>query len=474
MRSAVCSLLAVAALSAQSPTSARPALLEGGRLIFDARRPPLEDAALLVDRGRIVKSGRKGDIRPPAGATRVDFTGKTIIPSLIDAHVHLGYQVGLAFAAENFTRETLLDQLNRYAYSGVAAVASLGTEPGDLPRRIRAGQAAGALAGALFLTAGRGIAAPNAGPGTPELKAAAYGVTTEDEARRAVREQVAHHVDFVKIWVDDRNGTVPKLNPSLYRAVIDEAHSHRTRVIAHIFYLDDAKDLARAGVDAFAHLVRDKEVDAELVSLMLQHHVAQMPNIAISENAAHADPPGWLDAPLLHEVTPAAVIDRIRASYARRPPDAVARAQATYALMERSMAKLMTAGVTMVLGTDDGAVRDYVYAYTAHRELTLLAHAGMPPARILDIATRGTAEFLRLRDFGTLENGKSADFIVLAANPLDDIAILRKSRRCMRAARRSIAPRSAPGGNEYSAVFSVRDRTRVHCAPCSICAAASS
>lgn len=421
MRSTAIALLVVAAVSAQSPASV-PILFEGGRLIADARRPPIENAALLIDRGRVVSSGRKGDVKAPAGALRVDFTGKTIVPALVDAHVHLGYQVGLNFAAENFTRETLVDQLNRYAYAGIAAVLSLGTEPGDLPFQIRAEQEAGRLGGALFLTAGRGIAAPNAGPGTPELKAAAYGVTTEDDARRAVREQVAHNVAFVKIWVDDRNGTVQKLSPALYRAVIDEAHTLNTRVIAHIFYLDDAKDLARAGVDAFAHLVRDHEVDEELVGLMKQHGIAQMPNIAISENGIYAAPPAWLDAPLLRDVEPAAVIDRVRSSYARRSPEAVARAKATYAMMERSLARLEAAGVPIVLGTDDGAVRDHFYAFTAHRELTLLAHAGMTPARILDVATRATAAFLRLPDLGTLDPGKRADFIVLGANPLDDIA----------------------------------------------------
>ena len=423
MRLTIFGALVAAALSAQAPVPASTAiLLEGARLIVDPRRPPIENAALLVDRGRIVASGVKGRLTAPPGAARVNVTGKTIIPALIDAHVHLGYQVGVNFSADNFTRQTLVDQLNRYAYAGIAAVLSLGTEPGDLPFQIRAEQDAGTLGGALFLTAGRGIAAPNAGPGTPELKPAAYGVVSEEDARRAVREQVAHKVAFVKIWVDDRNGTVQKLSPALYRAVIDQAHQLGTRVIAHIYYLDDAKDLARAGVDAFAHLVRDKEVDEELIGLMKQHGIAQMPNIAISENAIHAAAPAWLGAPLLREVQPAAVIDRVRDSYARRPPDAVARAQTTYANMERSLAKLNAAGIPIVLGTDDGAVRDHFYAYTAHRELMLLAHAGMAPARILDVATRATAAFLRLTDLGTLETGKRADFIVLNANPLDNIA----------------------------------------------------
>ena len=157
MRLTAFGLLIVAAVSAQTPVS-KPILLEGGRLIVDARRPPIEPAALLIDRGRVVSSGRKGGVTAPAGASRVDFTGQTIMPALIDAHVHLGYQVGLNFAAENFTRETLIDQLNRYAYAGVAAVLSLGTEPGELPFQIRAEQEAGRLGGALFLTAGRGIA----------------------------------------------------------------------------------------------------------------------------------------------------------------------------------------------------------------------------------------------------------------------------------------------------------------------------
>src|SRR5258706_2167785 len=366
MRLAMCALLIVAAVSAQSPAPAGrgtgTVIFEGARLIGAGTATAIEHGTLLVESGRIVKVGaRPGDVKAAAGARHVDLTGKTVMPALVDTHVHLGYQVGTTFSAENYTRETLVDQLNRYAYAGVAAVLSLGTDSGALPSQIRQDQRAGHAGGARLLTAGRGIAGPNAGPGTPELKASAYGVATAADARRAVREQVAQKVDFIKIWVDDRNGSVQKLSPALYRAVVDEAHAHNTRVIAHVFYLDDAKDLVRAGVDGFAHLVRDQEADAELVSLIKSRGVFVMPNLAISENGVHAVPPAWLDDPLLRETSPPDVIDRVRGSFARRAPDAVERSKTTYALMQRTLAKLNAAGVTIVLGTDDGAVRDHFY-----------------------------------------------------------------------------------------------------------------
>ncbi len=427
MRTAACGALAASIWLAQPPPPpAAPTLYEGARVIVDARRPPIDDGALLVEAGRVSAVGPRASVRVPANAVRVSLSGKTVMPAIIDGHVHLGYQVGTTFSADNYTRETLTDQLNRYQYAGVDAVLSLGTDPPDLVDRIRDEQRAGRLGGALVLFAGRGIAAPNAGPGTPELKASAYGVTSEDDARRAVRAEAARHVDVIKIWVDDRNGTVTKLSPPLYRAVIDEAHRLGLRVVAHIFYLDDAKQLARAGIDAFAHLVRDREIDDELVALMQQHHVTQMPNVAISENGVYAQPPPWLDDPLLREVAPATVVQRVRESYARRSPEAVARASATYGAMERSLAKLNAAGVPIVLGTDDGAVRDHFYAFTPHRELGLLVHAGLSPARVLEIATRSTAEFLKLADLGTLEPGRRADFIVLDANPLEAIANTRR------------------------------------------------
>jgi imidazolonepropionase-like amidohydrolase len=397
-------------------------LLENARVIPGDGSPAIDAAALLVDNGRIAAVGTIGSVSAPRGARRIDLSGKTIMPALVDGHVHLGYQVGLSFSADNYTRATLVDQLNRYAYAGVGAVLSMGTDAGDVPFQLRADQARGAVGGARFLWAGRGLAAPNAGPGTPELKPSAIGVRTEAEARQAVRDQIARRVDVVKIWVDDRNGTVEKLSPPLYRAIIDEAHQRQARVVAHVFYLDDAKDLARAGVDAFAHLVRDKDVDQELIALLKERRILVMPNISINENGVHASPPVWLDDPLLRDVVPAAQADRVRASFAGRSPEAVERARRTYQMMQRSLAALNAAGVTIGFGTDDGAVRDHMYAFTPHRELRLMVVAGMTPLQAIAAATRTTAAFLHLDDRGVLRAGARADLLVLDANPLDDVA----------------------------------------------------
>ncbi len=420
--SAICILALFLALAATA--AAQSILFEGARLIYDARKPPIENSALLIDKGRVVKIGKMGEVKTPAGTTRVDAAGKTIIPALVDAHIHIGYQKGLSYSAANYTHDNLSDQLQRYTYAGVGAVMSLGTDPGELPLQHRAEQER--RGGTLFLFAGRGIAAPNAGPGDVALKPSAWAVNTPEQARNAVREEVAKKVAFIKVWVDDRNGTVKKTTPEIYKAVIDEAHKHGTRAIAHVYYLDDAKDLARSGIDGFAHLVRDKEMDDEIIGLIKEHNIWVMPNLGIAANRAQPQPPAWLDEPLYRETTPAAIIDRVRASYANRSEQALAASQKTYALMQRNLAKLNAAGAHIILGADSGAVPDHFHAFNSHHELQLMVESGLTPAQALTAGTASSSEFLRLKDHGTLDPGKVADLIVLDANPLEDISNTRR------------------------------------------------
>src|SRR5687767_757332 len=235
-------------------------VFEGARLIVGDGRLPIDNASFVVDGARFVQVGRAADVKGPAGAARVNLAGKTVMPAIIDTHTHLGQ-----------TREALLNDLRRRAYFGVGAALSLGQGTADVPYEVRAETLPGL---ARFATAGRGITAPEPGRTT-----APYWVTTAAEARTAVQENAARKVDIIKIWVDNRMGTVKKLSPELYGAVIDEAHKRGMRVIAHIYTLDDAKATLGAGLDAFAHGVRDKDLDEEFMAL-----VKQRPQLVLGPN----------------------------------------------------------------------------------------------------------------------------------------------------------------------------------------------
>jgi imidazolonepropionase-like amidohydrolase len=397
------------------PRSGPPSILfEGARLIDGDGTAPLEDSAFIVTGDAITAVGRRGSLEAPPGATRVDLTGKTVMPALIDAHSHLGYTdvAAMTTAAANYTAANLTDHLNRYAYYGIAATLSMGVDRGDIPFEARDRPTPGA---ALFRTAGRGIALPNAGPGAEYRKDAAYGVTTEAEARKAVQDMAARKVDVIKIWVDDRDGTVKKLPPELYRVIIDEAHTSNLRVLAHIFDLTDAKELVRSGIDGFAHGVRDTDIDDEFLALMKQRpEVFVIPNLP--ERGA-AEDLSWLA-----DTVPAKEIQRMTDLAANQKPAAARQARELYGIQARNLAKLNAAGVTIGYGTDAGIS----VGWTAHTELADMVAAGMTPAQVITAATKTSAGLLRLERHGTIVAGKSADFIVLDANPLDDITNTRR------------------------------------------------
>ena len=405
-------------------TSNRAVLYEGARLIAGDGTAPIESSAIQVENGVITRIGSKGTISAPRGASRIDLTGKTIMPALVNAHGHPGFQRVLTYTAENFTRETIMNDLNRALYFGVAVVQSQGIERGDVTYQIRSDQEAGRLGGARLRIAGRGIGAPNAGPGAAAYAGIAYEVTTETEARQAVRELATKHVNLVKIWVDDRNGRAPRLAPNLYRAIIDEGHKHGLQVNAHVFYHTDAVDLVNAGIDGFAHLVRDKEMDDALIASIVRNNVYVMPNLS-PEWSTYIDVPHWLKdgdplMALIQRSVPQPVVERIRKSYENRSPAAIERTRTQYAILQRSLAKLAKANAKIILGCDTG-LEDHPFGMSEQHELESMVNAGMTPMQVIVAATSRPAEYLKLEKMGVLASGKEADFLVLEANPLDNI-----------------------------------------------------
>jgi len=359
----------------------------GARLIVGDGRV-IDNATLVVDGAKLAQAGRAADVRVPTGAKRVNLAGKTVMPMIIDTHVHLSP-----------TRDAIVRDLKMRAYYGVSAALSMGTDSYEV-LDIRSQTIPGA---ARFLSAGRGITMPEPGRITVP-----HWITTEAEGRKAVQELAERKVDIVKVWVDTRDDQYKKVPPEIYGPIIDEAHKLGLRVTAHIFNMSDAKGLMRAGLDAFAHGVRDKDVDEETVEMFKAR-----PSLILTPNLP--DRGVKVDLSWLRPGLPAAEFEKLEAANIDRP-----REQAFFGIQSRNLAKMNAAGVRITLGTDGNK------PWGPHEEMEDMALSGMTPMQVIVAATRNGAEFLRIADAGTLAAGKSADFIVLDANPLDDITNTRR------------------------------------------------
>jgi imidazolonepropionase-like amidohydrolase len=370
----------------------------GARIIDGTGKPAIETGTLLIRDGRVEALGP--EVKIPAGAERIDAMGKTIIPGLINGHGHVNNP----------------DQLGMYLRDGITTILSLGGEhefglrdlcrsapPGTMPRLYVAGpvEDSSALPGAI-------------------------AVKTPEEARRTVDELITHRPDIVKIRVDDFLGGRPKMSPAVYQAVIAEAHKNRFRTAAHIVLLEDALGVLRAGVDYIAHSVRDRDVDDEFIQLMKKRDISYCPTLTreLSAFVYSETPPFFSDPFFLKEADRAEMAkmeDPKRQETVRNDKSALWYKDHLEVAM-RNLKKISDSGVGIAMGTDSGGGPGRFQGYFEHLELQYEVNAGLTPMQALVSASSGAAKALKLADqVGTLEKGKWADFLVLNANPLDDI-----------------------------------------------------
>lgn len=343
--------------SAFARAASNPVVVRGARLIDGTGRPPVENAVLIIEEGRIRAVGASGAVRIPKDAKEIDLSGKTLMPALLDLHTHLGQtRNGLDAAPGSYTTENIRAQLERLLAYGVGTVVCLGTDD-DLIYELRDEQRAGKLSGARFLTAGRGFGVVGGFPPGKE-NGDRYRPKTAEEARADVVELARHHPDFVKMWVDDDFGRLPKMQPEIYRAIIAEAHRHKLRAMAHVFCLADAKFLVDAGVDALGHSVRDQPVDRELIDALKARNVLYIPTLVRDESTfAYAQGPEWLRDPFFQAGLAPTVLATLEGSQFKEKfsanPD-LARYRAAFEMGKRNLKTLMDAGVRIGFGTDAG------------------------------------------------------------------------------------------------------------------------
>ena len=394
------------------------------RVIDGTGRTPLENATVLIE-GNHIKAIQPGAGALPVGARVLDLHGDTVMPGLINAHGHLALVANGQNSATAYTAENVLAELRQYESYGVTTMLSLGVNR-DLLYDIRQQQRQGKLDGATVLTADRGIGVPDAAPGLPAAPDQIYRPATTEEARAAVDAMAVRHADIVKVWVDNVGGTKPSMSPEIYRAVIEEAHKHHLRVAAHVYYLADAKSLVDDGVDVLAHSVRDKPIDQELISALKRRGVWYIPTFTVDESFyIYAEHPGFMQLNFFKDaISPVLFAAWTSDAYSKKINEDPKTAQhkADFAMDQQNLKAVYDAGVLVGFGTDSGAMPTRIPGFSEHRELEDMVHAGLTPMQAIICATKSNAALLGIEAArGTLQPGKRADLIVLAANPLDDI-----------------------------------------------------
>jgi imidazolonepropionase-like amidohydrolase len=420
-------LMAVAALRAQTvpPTRADVRVLRGFTLIDGTGKAAAPNSAMVINAGRITWIGPVSSLKAPAGAEVVDLTGRYVMPGIIDLHGHFGITKDMTLDAKQYSRETVEHDLKTYASYGVTTVQSLGLDS-DLIFALRDQQRTSRPSMTRVYTAGQGFAYDGGIGGAISFPGVPGPILkTVADVEPAVAEQARKNVDIIKFWTDDNLGRAKKMPYEISKEIIESAHRHGIRVIAHVFYLEDAKRLTEFKVDALAHIVRDKPVDQELIRSMKKNNT-WLAAATLSREvalAAYTKTPAFVSDPFFTRGVSAETLNTLKSpEYQQKNASDpyLPKYIESLAMGEKNLKALADGGVRYGIGTDTG-VPGRFQGYFDHLELEEMVKAGLSPMQVIVAATKSGAEFLKAKDLGTLEAGKWADLIVLSKNPLDDI-----------------------------------------------------
>ena len=407
----------------------RPLVIENVTLVDGSGGPPTFNATVIVLGERIAVIGEGGTYQISGDPQVIDGQGKTLVPGIINLHGHVGLTKGLVQAQENYSRDNVIDNLRTYASYGVTTTTSLGTDM-EAVLGVRNDVNRGSLPGlARVRTALHGFTTPDGYPTkAPGVKGLALEVSTPAEARQHVNRLAENGAELVKMWVDSHHGAFEKLKPSVYRAIIDQAHERGLLAVAHLYELADAKLLVEAGLDMIVHSVRDADVDRGLIRRLLARGVTYSPTLTREQSTyVYADVPDWLADPFFTRGVEAGLVDELRTTLRdtqTKDPELKINRE-NFRMAMRNLKTLSDAGVKIGFGTDTGPPARFA-GYFEHWEAELMVEAGLTPMQVIVSFSKNASEALGIdRDFGTLAEGKVADMILLNSNPLGNIRNLR-------------------------------------------------
>jgi imidazolonepropionase-like amidohydrolase len=381
----------------------------GATIIDGSGATPIKDGVLLIQNGRVVAVGKKEDIKISKNTTIINVSGKTIMPGFINTHGHVGDVKGIE--GGHYSLENNIENLAIYARYGITTVVSLGGEKKEV-EPLRAIHDTATTNRARLFIAGEVITGETPG-----------------EAIEVVERNHRMGVDLMKIRVDDQLGTTTKMPEEVYRAVIKRSHELGYKIATHMYSLSDAKKLLDAGSDMLAHSVRDMPVDKEFIELIKKKKVCYCPTLTRELSTfVYGDTAEFFSDPFFKKEYDRATIQPLK-DPARQLQVRNSQAAKTYKRqLPTAMANLKIlcdSGVPIVFGTDSGIPTRFM-GYFEHLEMEMMAQAGLTPMQIIISATKNAAQYLNLKDLGTLSPGHWADFIVLDADPLMDIRNARK------------------------------------------------